>query len=55
MFNLATKTKLGSYVMNEDVSFWTWITDSTLGMVTDQHVYHWDVISGQTQPKKVSG
>ncbi|CAK9779753.1 clathrin heavy chain [Cutaneotrichosporon oleaginosum] len=53
VFNLATKTKLGSYVMNEDVSFWTWITDSTLGMVTDQHVYHWDVINGQAQPKKI--
>lgn len=54
VFNLATKSKLGSHLMNEDVTFWTWINDTTLGMVTEHSVYHWKVIDGQAAPQKVS-
>jgi clathrin heavy chain len=54
VFNLATKSKLGSHLMNEDVGFWTWINDSTLGLVTDREVLHWKVIEGQAAPTKVS-
>ncbi len=39
--------------MNDDVVFWTWINDTTLGMVTDREVYHWKVIEGQQAPQKV--
>lgn len=40
--------------MNDDVVFWTWINDTTLGMVTDRDVHHWKVIEGQQAPVKVS-
>jgi clathrin heavy chain len=53
VFNLGTKTKLGSHLMNEDVSFWTWINDTTLGLVTDREVHHWKVMEGQASPSKV--
>ncbi|GFZ51649.1 LOW QUALITY PROTEIN: Clathrin heavy chain [Saitozyma sp. JCM 24511] len=53
VFNLATKQKLGSHLMNDDVTFWTWISDSTLGMVTEREVHHWKVIEGQAAPQKV--
>ena len=54
VFNLATKQKLGSHLMNEDVPFWTWINDTTLGMVTDREVQHWKVVDGESAPKKAS-
>ena len=40
--------------MNEDIPFWTWINDTTLGIVTDSQVQHWNVINGESAPKKVS-
>lgn len=40
--------------MNEDVVFWTWINDGTIGMVTEREVHHWKVIEGQQAPSKVS-
>ncbi|KAK1921835.1 hypothetical protein DB88DRAFT_499360 [Papiliotrema laurentii] len=53
VFNLTTKQKLGSHLMNDDVVFWTWINDTTLGMVTDRDVHHWKVIEGQQAPVKI--
>ncbi|ORY30240.1 hypothetical protein BCR39DRAFT_530157 [Naematelia encephala] len=53
IFNLATKSKVGAHLMNEDVTFWTWINDTTLGLVTDREVHHWKVIEGQAAPQKV--
>jgi clathrin heavy chain len=41
--------------MNEDVTFWSWINDSTLGVVTEREVHHWKVTEGQAAPQKVSG
>jgi clathrin heavy chain len=40
--------------MNDDVVFWTWISESTLGMVTEREVLHWKVMDGQAAPTKVS-
>lgn len=54
VFDLGTKQKLKSTTMNEDISFWKWISESTLGLVTDQSVYHWDITdSSQAAPVKV--
>lgn len=39
--------------MNEDVTFWAWINDTTLGMVTEHSVYHWKVTEGQAAPQKI--
>jgi clathrin heavy chain len=40
--------------MNEEVVFWKWISESTLGLVTDRSVYHWNVMDGtDVAPAKV--
>ena len=39
-------------MMSEDVVFWKWVTDSTLGLVTETSVYHWG-ISGESSPIKM--
>ncbi|EPY52055.1 clathrin heavy chain Chc1 [Schizosaccharomyces cryophilus OY26] len=43
VFDLEAKAKLNSYVMNQDVVYWTWISDSTIGIVTETSVYHWSL------------
>lgn len=43
VFDLEAKAKINSYVMNQDVVYWTWISDSVIGMVTDTSVFHWTV------------
>ncbi|ODO11264.1 hypothetical protein I350_00039 [Cryptococcus amylolentus CBS 6273] len=53
VFNLGAKAKLGTHLMNEDVTFWRWINPTTLGIVTEREVWHWKVIDGEAAPKKV--
>lgn len=54
IFDLEQKQKLKSTTMNEDVAFWKWISETTLGMVTESSVYHWDVFDPtQAAPVKV--
>lgn len=43
IFDLAQKAKLKSTTMTEDVVFWKWFSDTTLGLVTDTSVYHWNI------------
>ncbi|TLS31239.1 hypothetical protein PpBr36_03780 [Pyricularia pennisetigena] len=53
IFDLDAKQKLKSTTMNEDVVFWKWISDTTIGLVTDAAVYHWDVFdANQATPVK---
>ncbi|EPQ56784.1 hypothetical protein GLOTRDRAFT_21533, partial [Gloeophyllum trabeum ATCC 11539] len=52
VFNIETKQKVKSHVNNEDIVFWKWISDSTLGLVTDTAVYHWS-INDQAAPQKI--
>jgi clathrin heavy chain len=54
IFDLSAKQKLKSATMNEDVVYWKWFSETSLGMVTDTSVYHWDVFDPtQSQPQKV--
>ena len=54
IFDLEQKVKLQSTNMNEDVVFWKWISNDTLGLVTDSSVYHWNIYdSGNTTPRKL--
>ena len=54
IFDLAEKAKLKSNTMNEDVVFWKWISEDSLGLVTDTSVYHWKVFDpNQLAPVKV--
>lgn len=43
IFDLEKKAKLKSATMNEDVVFWKWVSESTLGLVTETSVFHWDI------------
>lgn len=43
IFDLGEKKKLKSTNMNDDVLFWKWITETTLGLVTEHAVFHWNV------------
>lgn len=53
IFDLEQKQKLKSTTMSEDVVFWKWISETTIGMVTDSSVYHWDVFDpNQAAPVK---
>ena len=54
IFDLDAKAKLKSATMNEDVVFWKWFSETSLGLVTDTAVYHWDVFDpNQAQPVEV--
>lgn len=43
IFDLGEKKKIKSATMNEDVLFWKWFSETTLGLVTENAVFHWDV------------
>lgn len=53
IFNIETKTKVKSHLSNEDVVFWKWISDSTIGLVTDTAVFHWSITDATSPPAKV--
>jgi hypothetical protein len=46
------KTKMKSHVAPEDVTFWKWISVSTIALVTDTAVYHWSM-EGDGAPVKM--
>ncbi|THH32376.1 hypothetical protein EUX98_g1821 [Antrodiella citrinella] len=53
IFNIELKQKVKSHVNDSDVVFWKWISDETLGMVTDTAVYHWSISDTTSPPQKI--
>lgn len=56
VFNLENKQKLKSYLMSEEVLFWKWINTSTIGLVSETAVYHWNLEVGSAEaeaPRRV--
>ena len=53
VFNIETKQKVKSHVSNEDIIFWKWISDSTLGLVTETSVHHWSITDATSPPQKI--
>ncbi|KAG9243910.1 hypothetical protein BJ878DRAFT_508483 [Calycina marina] len=49
IFDLSAKQKLKSATMNEDVVFWKWFSETSIGLVTETTVYHWDVFDPNQQ------
>jgi clathrin heavy chain len=48
------KSVLSEYKFsNETVSFWTWISASTIAIVTENSVYHWSMQGSNSKPKKI--
>lgn len=52
IFNIEAKAKVKSHLMHEDVTFWKWISNTSLGIVTETAVYHWSM-EGEASPAKV--
>lgn len=54
IFDLAQKSKVKSTTMAEDVVFWKWFSETSIGLVTDTSVYHWNIFDpAQLQPVKM--
>ncbi|KAG6890292.1 hypothetical protein C0995_009498 [Termitomyces sp. Mi166 len=53
IFNIEAKQKVKSHVNNEDVVFWKWVSDNTIGMVTETGVYHWTLSDATSPPQKI--
>lgn len=53
LFNLDSKSKLKAYVMQENVVFWKWISERTIGIVTPTAVYHWRADDATSEPIKM--
>jgi len=52
--DLTAPATLKLATMNEDVIFWKWISESSIGIVTDTSVYHWDIFDqNQAAPVEV--
>ncbi|KAH7873015.1 uncharacterized protein C8R40DRAFT_1161946 [Lentinula edodes] len=53
IFNIETKQKVKSHNNNEDIVFWKWVSDNTIGMVTESSVYHWSITDQTSPPQKI--
>ncbi|KAF2142154.1 uncharacterized protein K452DRAFT_318450 [Aplosporella prunicola CBS 121167] len=54
IFDLGAKAKLKSTTMNEDVVFWKWFSETSLGLVTENSVWHWNIFDpNQATPVKI--
>ena len=54
IFDLGQKIKVNSNTMLEDVTYWKWFSPESLGLVTENAVYHWNVFEQPpTTPQKV--
>ena len=53
IFNIESKQKVKSHVNNEDVVFWKWVSDTTIGLVTETAVYHWSIADPASAPQKI--
>ncbi|PPQ65881.1 hypothetical protein CVT24_011212 [Panaeolus cyanescens] len=53
IFNIETKQKVKSHINNEDIVFWKWVSDTTIGLVTETAVYHWTIADQTSPPQKI--
>lgn len=54
IFDLAARQKVKSTVMHEEIIFWKWFSETSIGLVTETSVYHWNVFEPTQQyPVKV--
>ncbi|KAJ7074901.1 hypothetical protein B0H15DRAFT_868488 [Mycena belliarum] len=53
IFNIETKQKVKSHVNDVDIAFWKWVSDTTIGMVTESSVFHWTIADQTSPPQKI--
>lgn len=50
LYSTRTKKLLHKSRLERELVYWSWVTPSTLGLVTRDAVFHWDCSSASTQP-----
>ncbi|GAA5870209.1 hypothetical protein JCM8547_006917 [Rhodosporidiobolus lusitaniae] len=50
IFDIDRKQKVKAHLMHDDVTFWKWISPTTLGIVTETAVYHWTCFAPSSAP-----
>ncbi|KAJ7932661.1 hypothetical protein B0H13DRAFT_2247118 [Mycena leptocephala] len=53
IFNFDTKEKVKSHVNDADVVFWKWVSDTTIGMVTESSIFHWTIADQTSPPQRI--
>ncbi|KAA8492928.1 Clathrin heavy chain 1 [Porphyridium purpureum] len=53
IFDLTKKQKVKAVQISENVVFWKWISDKTIGIVTETAVYHWALSDAAGDPVKM--
>ena len=53
VFNLDTKSKLKDIVLNHDVTYWTWLDERTIGLVSSTSVYTLFISEMNSPAKKI--
>ena len=53
ILNIDTRQNVKAHENNENVVFWKWVSESTIGVVTDTSVYHWSITDTTSPPQKV--
>ena len=54
LFDLQSKMKLKALKMTESIRYWKFLNDSTIVLISDFFVYHWDINSDDYPPKLFS-
>ena len=52
IFNIELKSKMKATTMSTPVTYWKWINEKTMGLVTADAVFHW-TMDGTSEPTKV--
>ena len=52
IFNIEMKTKIKAHTMDQEITFWKWISTNKLALVTETAVYHWSM-DGDALPQKM--
>jgi clathrin heavy chain len=53
VFNLDTRVKLKDIVLNSDVTFWTWLNERTIGLVSSKSVFVLNISEMNSPAKKL--
>ena len=53
IFNIETKQRIKSHQNHEDIVFWKWVSETTIGIVTETSVYHWTISDQTSPPQKI--
>ncbi|KAG8926175.1 hypothetical protein FRC02_009080 [Tulasnella sp. 418] len=51
IFNVEKQTDVGLYIFPEDIHFAKWISDTTIGVITEKVIFHWD--TRDTTPRRI--